>query len=102
MKVSQFKNSRGVPVRNQFIMEDFGRGANGNFISKRSFQSYNSIIATITAWEDRKDVLLDLNYWDYSKTTGKYRNQFLGETKAETEKKIKSGEYRLSDLNKGE
>jgi hypothetical protein len=32
-------------------------------------------------------------------TTGKYRNQFLGETKKDTEAKIKSGEYILADLN---
>ena len=42
---------------------------------------------------------LDTNYWDYSTTTGKYRNMFLGETRKETEKKIKSGEYVLTDLN---
>jgi hypothetical protein len=30
-------------------------------------------------------VYLDSNAWDYSVTTGKYRNQFLGETKRETE-----------------
>jgi len=42
---------------------------------------------------------LDEKYWDYSKTTGKYRNQFLGENKKETEKKIASGEYILTDLN---
>jgi|TARA_R100000479_G_scaffold54981_1_gene26072 hypothetical protein len=44
-------------------------------------------------------VFLDKNYWDYSTTTGKYRNAFLGENIAETRKKIKSGEYILVDLN---
>jgi hypothetical protein len=44
-------------------------------------------------------IRLDETYWDYSKTTGKYRNLFLGETKSETEKKIKSGEYILTNLN---
>lgn len=60
------------------------------------FQSYNSVIAII-----KKDgsIELDKNKWDYSKTTGKYRNQFLGEDKKETEKKIKSGEYKLVNLN---
>jgi hypothetical protein len=42
---------------------------------------------------------LDRSKWDYSQTTGKYRNQFLGETKKETEAKIASGEYELIDLN---
>ena len=49
--------------------------------------------------KSKKIVQLDKQYWDYSVTTGKYRNQFLGETKAETQKKIDSGEYILTDLN---
>ena len=39
-----------------------------------------------------------LDKWDYSVTTSKYRNIFLNENKKETEKKIKSGEYVLTDL----
>lgn len=61
------------------------------------FQSYDSMIAKI---EPNGKVYLDEKYWDYSKTTGKYRNKFLGEDKKETEKKIASGEYTLTDLNK--
>ena len=66
----------------------------------RIFQSYDSMIVRIT-WPEGLGckVELDRDKWDYSKTTGKYRNQFLGETKAETEKKIKSGEYILAELN---
>ena len=41
----------------------------------------------------------DENYWDYSSTTGRYRNKFLGETKKETQAKIDSGEYILTNLN---
>lgn len=44
-------------------------------------------------------VKLDAKYWDYSMTTGKYRNQFLGEKKWETEQKIKNGQYELTNLN---
>ena len=44
-------------------------------------------------------VELDRKYWNYSNTTGKYRNIFLNETITETKKKIKSGEYKLTDLN---
>ena len=36
--------------------------------------------------------------WDYSVTTGKYRNQFLNETKKETLAKLKSGEYIAVDF----
>ncbi len=44
-------------------------------------------------------VFLDAKYWDYSRTTGNYRNDFLDENIAETRKKIESGEYKLVDLN---
>lgn len=62
------------------------------------FQSYDSIIVFIPNDSDEKTVL-DINTWDYSRTTGKYRNIFLGESKQETEKKIKEGIYILKDLN---
>ncbi|MCK9282598.1 MAG: hypothetical protein M0P71_18430 [Melioribacteraceae bacterium] len=59
------------------------------------FQSYNSVIAANVSGK----TYIDADKWDYSTTTGKYRNQFLGENKAATEKKIASGEYILCDLN---
>jgi hypothetical protein len=89
MKVSNMTSDtsyRNVP--NQFIVED----DQGN----RFFQSYDSVIAKI---DGSGNVTLDASTWDYSKTTGKYRNQFLGENKAETMKKINSGEYKLGKLN---
>lgn len=64
------------------------------------FQSYGSIIAFMPRSNpDFHKTQLDETYWNYSKTTGKYRNKFLGETKKETEKKIKEGEYILTNLN---
>ena len=60
------------------------------------FQSYNNIIAFKPLFGKTQ---LDSYYWDYSRTTGKYRNQFLGENKAETKRKIKAGIYKLTDLN---
>ena len=95
MKVQNMTSSRGNKVANQFIIYTE---------SGSVFQSYNSIIAKIT--DIKKDdnyyasVELDRKYWNYSNTTGKYRNIFLGETITETKKKIKSGEYILTDLNK--
>ncbi len=82
MKVSNMTSSRGNVVANQFIIEDKGIVY---------FQSYNSIIAK----SSRGKITLDRHYWDYSTTTGKYRNQFLGETKKETQAKIDSKEYQL-------
>jgi len=100
--MSKIKNMQGNsgPVANQFIIEEEGHGALGNFTLRKTFQSYASTIAIITLWPDgRRDVVLDAGTWDYSTTTGRYRNQFLGEAKCETEAKIKSGEYKLSELN---
>ena len=76
----------GNKVANQFIITDNG---------DEYFQSYRSIIAK----RSRGKIYLDDYYWDYSRTTGKYRNEFLGEGIAETRKKIASGEYILTDLN---
>ena len=80
----EVRNFNGVV--NQFIIEDDG---------VEYFQSYNSIIVK----DESGKITLDVNTWDYSTTTGKYRNRFLGEKKAETQKKIDSGEYKLADLN---
>ena len=89
MKVSNLKSSAsGKSVANQFHIVD----NDGNVY----FQSYDSIIVKI---ERTGQVYLDERYWDYSVTTGRYRNQFLGESKAETAKKINEGQYILADLN---
>ena len=95
MKVQNMTSSRGNKVANQFIIYTE---------SGSVFQSYNSIIAKIT--DSKKDnnyyasFELDKKYWNYSNTTGKYRNIFLNETKKETEKKIKDGTYILTNLNR--
>ena len=93
MKVENFINSRGNKVKNQFCVLD-------NDVIY--FQSYNSIIAKKDLRHDRKGkyITLDKNYWNYSRTTSKYRNIFLNETTKETEAKIKNGTYALADLNK--
>ena len=82
-KVKQLAN-------NQFIIEN-----NNN---EAWFQSYNSIIVYSPDLNFGK-IELDKKYWNYSKTTSKYRNKFLGETTKETQAKIDSGEYTLTDLN---
>ena len=88
MKINNIISNKGNSIANQFEIYD-GR--------KTYFQSYGSIIVMI----DRKDnkTYLDERYWDYSVTTGKYRNMFLREKKAETQKKIDSGVYILTNLN---
>lgn len=87
-KVEQMEGRAGRPVENQFIITtDDGR----------YFQSYSSVIAFRPYGEDV--IYLDENTWDYSTTTGKYRNEFLGEGIADTRKKIESGAYKLVNLN---
>mgnify|MGYP001178985573 FL=1 len=93
MKVQNMTSSRGNMVANQFIIyTEFGS----------VFQSYKSIIAKIVDYKDglyNPTIELDKKYWNYSNTTGKYRNIFLNETIKDTRKKIKSGQYKLTDLN---
>ena len=63
------------------------------------FQSYESIIVKTSFDGDQRTVELDETYWNYSRTTNKYRNMFLGDTTKEVQAKIDSGEYTLTDLN---
>lgn len=98
-KVRNMTSPNGNTVANQFILTA-NSSILGNFTLQEIFQSYNSIIAVRTVWPGKTEIQLDETYWDYSRTTGKYRNIFLNETKKETEAKIKSGEYTLEDLNK--
>lgn len=76
-------------------------GANNSIITlsngKKIFNSYGVNVAEIDVLT--KIVRLDHVYWDYSVTTGKYRNIFLSEDKKQTEKKLKNGQYVLADLN---
>ena len=92
MKVSNMTSSKGNKVTNQFIISGEHKGCKGMF-----FQSYDTVIAFKPA--SGASIVLDKKYWDYSKNTRKYRNQFLNDTKKETEQKIKSGAYILADLN---
>ena len=101
-KVRNMTGRTGRKVANQFIISDcfieyktrtgeIMRSQKGNM-----FQSYQSNIAFKSV---NGHTFLDAEKWDFSVTTGKYRNIFLNETKKETLKKIKSGEYILTDLN---
>jgi hypothetical protein len=81
------KNNKGNIVMNHFIIYV----NNGIF-----FQSYDSIIAFKS---NEGKIFLDENDWNYSRTTGKYRNNFLNEGIEETRDKIKKGIYNLTNLN---
>lgn len=88
IKVENMKSPySGNPIMNQFIIST---------PEGRYFQSYDSIIAFI---DNRGQTYLDTNCWDYSSTTGKYRNQFLGMGIGLTRKLINDGKIILTDLN---
>ena len=86
-KVENMTSNKGNKIANQFIIYT----DNGSI-----FQSYNSTIVKI----DSGKIYLDESKWNYSTTTGKYRNIFLNENIENTKGKIQSGEYILTDLNK--
>lgn len=84
VKVENMRSSKGNLVPNQFLVY-------GN--DWELFQSYSSPIAL-----KKGGKVYLFKDWEYSTTTAKYRNQFLGEDKKETMKKLKSGEYIAVDF----
>jgi len=93
MKVSNITSNKGNDIPNQFII---------NTPNATYFQSYKTIIVKTTFENGDRVVYLDQDSWNYSITTSKYRNQFLGEDTKTTKKKIKDGIYKLVDLNNEE
>lgn len=77
-----------------------GRHAYGQYIIRINgteiFQSYDTVIAKM----HKARIYLDKTYWNYSNTTARYRNKYLGEDIRTTRKKIINGTYKLVDLNK--
>jgi len=102
MRVSNMKSSRGNAVPNQFVItgnEPFL--CNGEYLDRDTevFQSYETIIARRYYICDIQVTELDRDKWDYSRTTSKYRNQFLDMNTGEIEKGIVDGSIKLVDLN---
>lgn len=91
IKVLNLKSNKGNYVPNQFvIIAD----------SLAYLQSYDSIIALIDMKNNK--VFLDKEYWNYSRTTSKYRNIFLNENTKTIKNKVDSGEYKLINLQEFE
>ena len=88
IKVRQMTSTRtGNPVANQFEI----------FTPKGVyFQSYSTLIAFKP---DTGKLKLDSDYWDYSRTTSKYRNEFTRMSTPETKEAIKNKEITLTNLN---
>ena len=90
-------STRGNKIPNQFIITDYQEGNKIEY-----FQSYDVIIAK-KVYDNMNfgiaEIFIDQNYWDYSRTTGKYRNIFLGEGIRLTRNKLENNQYILTDLN---
>lgn len=89
-KVKQMLRPSGSAAPNQFIIEC----ENGV-----AFQSYDVIVANKYFSNGKVIVQLDEKYWNYSVSTSRYRNQFLGMNTKEVKEKINSGEIQLVKLN---
>jgi hypothetical protein len=85
--VLNMKSSKGNKVPNQFIIWTD---------EEQFFQSYQTIIGKR---DNEGNVSLDKNRWDYSVTTSKYRNQWLGMNTKEIKKAIDDGTIQLVNLN---
>ena len=94
MKVAQFIKVSPMDTRgNQIIIEDpIGY----------TFSSYGTHIAykSKAKFKGGHQIILDEYYWNYSRTTGKYRNEFLGFNVHECRDRIADGSITLKNLNK--
>ena len=92
MRVRPMHTNSGNIAKEQHILTDV--------YGDEYFISYTSTIVK-KSWSEviGVKVYLDKKFGNCSKTTGKYRNMFLGETKKETQKKIDNGIYKLINLN---
>ena len=88
IKVSNLVSDSGNNIANQFSI----RTPKGRY-----FQSYDSMIAFVPY---HGLIKLDATYWDYSRTTSKYRNRFLGLTTDQIKQQIKDKTIKLTNLNK--
>ena len=80
MKVTSMAN-------NQYIIEHNGVSY---------FQSYDVIVAK----KSKGKIILDKDYYEYSRTTIKYRNRFLGLLSVSVKEAIRDGKITLGKLNK--
>jgi len=88
-KIENLTSSRGKKIVNQFIITN----EEGQF-----FQSYESIIA-FKPNDPMEPILLDCEYWNFSRTTSKYRDQFLKCKSKDIKKMTKDGDIIFVNLN---
>ena len=98
IKAWNMTSNNGNVVPNQIIIEDKKR-------KEVIFQSYGTTIAKKITNNNISNIVLDENYWDYSRTTLKYLTKFIFDfmhiatNTKEIRKHIKDGNIKLSNLN---
>lgn len=85
-KVIPMLNEYGNVVKNQYTYHE-----DDCFI----FQSYGDVIVK----KDQGQIYMDINKFEGSVTTMRYRNQFLNMTDREVQESIDNGDILLVDLN---
>ena len=93
--VEQMTSRSGNTVPNQTILSD---------MTGKTFVSYGSKIVykSKTKGSDGLplEIIVDETYWDYSRTTGKYRNEFMNMGVQEVRNHIKNGRIKVGNLNR--
>ena len=95
MIINNMKSNRGRTIPNQYVIK---------LDNCDVFQSYETVIA-IRDYDyvnGKYEVYLNKQYYNYSRTTSRYRNKYLGLTTKEIEQKIKAKEFVLITHNKME
>tara|TARA_R100001198_G_C5125341_1_gene146113 strand:+ start:265 stop:585 length:321 start_codon:yes stop_codon:yes gene_type:complete len=95
MIINNMISDKGNTIPNQYIIR----------LDKCDvFQSYEAVIAirNYDYVNGKYEVYLNKEYYDYSRTTSKYRNKYLGLTNKEVKEKIKAKEFFLITDNKME
>jgi hypothetical protein len=106
MSYSEIPDLWHIANNHQFVVSGQSRtsrhpGFDGMYTGDM-FQSYETVIAfkPTQSWRGScNTIYLDSDAWDYSRTTSKYRNQFLGMTTAQVKAGIKDGSIKLVNLN---
>lgn len=99
MKITNMLSRTGKPVTNQILIQGLPGSITTDGVEYREGDAFSSYGKMICIKSITGQVYLDCYAWNYSKTTGRYRNIFLDEGIKETRKKIASGEYILANLN---
>ena len=96
MIINNMKSNKGRTIPNQYVIR---------LDNCDVFQSYETVIAIRDynyikyGGDANTKIYLNKDYYDYSKTTSRYRNKYLGLTTKETEQKIKAKEFVLINHN---